>query len=438
MKIAVFGLGYVGSVSASCLAKDGHQVIGVDVNPEKVKTICDGKSPIVEPGLDDLIRDVIKAGSLTASLDTKQAVLDSDVSLICVGTPSNENGSLDVQYLEKVCAEIGEALAEHSGYHIVVDRSTVLPGTVRKHLVPILERHSGKVAGKDFGVCMNPEFLRESTAIDDYYNASLVVIGETKASDGDVVAQMYKEVKAPVVRMSIEAAEMFKYANNAFHALKVAFANEIGNLCKVHDIDGQELMSLFCRDQKLNISPVYLRPGFAFGGSCLPKDLRAVVHHARKYDVNTPVLGSILDSNQTQINKGIAMIEHTGAKRVGVLGLSFKPGTDDVRESPIVPLIETLVGRGFQVQVYDDTVQPDRLVGANRKYIEQTLPHIMSLMKKSFEEVVASSQVLVIANGSKQFQEVPAMCGPEQTVIDLVGIAKTESPSSCQYEGICW
>jgi GDP-mannose 6-dehydrogenase len=438
MRVAVLGLGYVGCVSAACLGRDGHSVIGVDVSPAKVELVGAGRSPVVEPGLDEAIGEAGRLGRLAATLDGRLAVRRSEVSLICVGTPSNGNGGLHLQYVENVCREIGAALAASSEYHVVVVRSTVLPGTVEERLIPLLEQHSGRRAGVDFGVCMNPEFLREGSSLRDYRHPSQIVIGELDARSGDVVERLYAAVDAPVVRTSIETAEIVKYVNNAFHALKVAFANEVGNLCKAHGIDGRDVMRIFCQDRQLNISPAYLMPGFAFGGSCLPKDLRALLYRARERDLDCPVLRAVLQSNQEQIRRGIELVESTGRKRVGVLGLSFKAGTDDVRESPIVPLVETLVGRGYRVHVYDETVEPDRLIGANRSFLERELPHIASLMRPSIDEVVADAEVVVVANGCAAFGRVPRLMREDQVLIDLVGAARRNGDLRGGYEGICW
>ena len=438
MKIAVFGLGYVGAVSAACLAREGHDVLGVDVNPRKVEMIQAGQSPIIETGLDELLADVVRAGRLRATVDGRAAVRDSDVSVVSVGTPSNGNGSLHLEYLQNVCREIGAALAETTEYHVVVVRSTVLPGTVRERLIPILEEHSGRRAGVGFGVCMNPEFLREGTGIDDYYHPSYVVIGELDARSGEAVEQLYAEIDAPIIRTPLETAEMVKYVANAFHALKVTFANEVGNLCKAHGIDGRDVMDIFCRDERLNISTAYFKPGFAFGGSCLPKDLRALLYRAKERDLDLPLLRATMESNEAQVRRGIRLVENTGRKRVGILGLSFKAGTDDVRESPIVPLVETLVGRGYDVTVYDEKVVPDKLIGANKSFLERELPHIASLMRPSIDDVVSKAEVVVVANGSPAFRRVPALIRADQVLVDLVGATRVNGELQGGYEGIGW
>jgi GDP-mannose 6-dehydrogenase len=438
MRVSIFGLGYVGCVSAACLAHDGHEVIGVDVNPVKVAAIAAGKSPIIEPGLDELLRDVVRSGQLRASIDAQRAVRVSDISLICVGTPSNPNGSLNTRHVESVCQEIGLGINHKRDYHTVVVRSTVLPGTVNDKVVPILEEFSGRRAGDEFGVAMNPEFLREGTAISDYYDPSFVVIGEYNRRSGAMVEEMYAAVEAKMIHTSIKTAEMMKYANNSFHALKISFANEIGNICKAHGIDGRDVMDIVCQDDRLNISPTYLKPGFAFGGSCLPKDLRALMYRSKERDIDSPLISSIMQSNQRQIERGIQMVEKTGRKSVGILGLSFKAGTDDVRESSIVPLIETLVGRGYRVSVYDETVDLPRLIGANRSYVEEALPHIAQLMRSSIKDVLAESEVVVVANGSASFRQVAGDMRADQILIDLVGAAEVNGNLRGEYDGICW
>jgi GDP-mannose 6-dehydrogenase len=438
LNISIFGLGYVGCVTAACLAHDGHSVIGVDVNPDKVNLIIRGKSPLVEPGLEEHIIKTVASGQLSACTDVDEAVKLSDISLICVGTPSNENGSLDLRYVKAVCQQIGQALAHKRAYHVVVVRSTVLPGTVEEQLIPILEQSSGLKAGQDFGVCMNPEFLREGAAIKDYYTPSFVVIGEIDACSGEMVERIYTKVDAPVFHTTIKNAEMVKYACNAFHALKVTFANEIGQICKAHGMDGREVMKIFVQDQQLNISQAYLQPGFAFGGSCLPKDVRALTYRARQVDAECNVLNAILPSNQKQIALAVRMVERTRLKKVGILGLSFKPDTDDLRESPATVLAETLIGRGYQVSIFDDQVQLSQLIGANKAFIEKELPHIASIMCDTLEELVASVEVVVVTHGGKAFARVTELLTANQVLIDLVGLARNGKPLPAQYNGIAW
>jgi GDP-mannose 6-dehydrogenase len=438
MNVSVFGLGYVGSVSAASFAADGHTVVGVDVNPDKVASLNEGRSPIVEKGLDELIRDNTANGRLRATTGTKEAVRSTELSLICVGTPSRRNGSLDLTYLERVCEQIGEALAEKDGYHVVVVRSTVLPGTTHGVVIPALERTSGKNYGTGFGVTVNPEFLREGTAIHDFRNPPMTLVGHNYKSDSQPTEALYTKVGAPVVTTSVRTAEMIKYASNTWHALKVCFANEVGNLCKRLEIDSHEVMDIFCRDEKLNLSSYYMKPGFAFGGSCLPKDVRAMQYRARELDLDMPVIQSILGSNQLQIQHAIDMVVETGKKRVGLLGFSFKAGTDDLRESPIVILAEALLGKGYSLCIYDKNVSLARLVGANKEYINTQIPHLSSLLSDTIDEVLDKSDVIVVGNGSAEFAHALTKTRPDQTVIDLIRVKANRQEIPAEYTGICW
>lgn len=437
MRISVFGLGYVGCVSAACFAKEGHQVVGVDVSPTKVEIINGGKSPIVEEGISELIGEMVAAKRLRATTDAGEAIGQSDLSLVCVGTPSNTNGSLDLTYVRRVCEEIGAAIKAKRERHTVVMRSTMLPGTIEGVVVPTLEEHSGKKAGRDFGVCINPEFLREGTSIKDFYAPPFTLIGADETDTANTVGGLYANIAAPLYVTSVKSAEMVKYACNCFHGLKVSFANEIGNICKGLNIDSHEVMHVFCQDTKLNLSPYYLKPGFAFGGSCLPKDLRALSYKARELDVETPVLASVLESNRRQIERAINMVLRTGRKQIGVLGFSFKAGTDDLRESPMVTLIETLIGKGLQLAIYDRDVSLARLFGANKQYIEREIPHISQLMCETMREVLDRSEVVIVGNKAQEFQAIESQLRPGQTVIDLVRLFD-DKVSGEQYEGICW
>jgi GDP-mannose 6-dehydrogenase len=437
MRISVFGLGYVGAVSSACLAAGGHEVIGVDKNSTKVDLINRGCSPIIETGVDDIIRNATSEGRLRATTVTADAIRASEISLVCVGTPSEHNGSLKLDFVRKVCEEIGTALRDLGRYHVVVIRSTILPGTMRSVVIPALEEKSGKQANVDFGVCFNPEFLREGTAVNDYYHPPKTVVGESDARAGDKLLKLYEGLKAPVFRTSLETAEMVKYVDNAWHALKVGFANEIGSIAKALHIDSFEVMDIFCRDTKLNLSPYYLRPGYAFGGSCLPKDVRALNYRARTLDVETPILGAILPSNEAHVRRGLDLVLNEGKRKVGVLGFSFKAGTDDLRESPVVELIERLIGKGFDLRLYDRNVNLAKLTGANRDYILNHIPHIANLMRESIAEVLEHAEVIVIGNGAAEFTQVPAMLHNGQKVIDLVRI-KADFGDSAQYSGICW
>lgn len=436
--ISIFGLGYVGSVSAACLAERDNRVIGVDVNPVKVEMFQEGRSPVIEAGLDELVRQGVYAGRISATTDTRAAVMASDVSLICVGTPSQPNGSLDLHYVERVCEEIGRALAQKKEYHTIVLRSTVLPGTTENIVLPLLEKASGKTSFRDFGVCFNPEFLREGTAIKDFADPPFTIIGSDDERTAQAVSALYARLDAPVMIVPIKVAEMVKYVNNAFHALKVTFANEIGNICKQQGIDSHLVMNIFTQDKKLNLSPYYLKPGFAFGGSCLPKDVRALLYHSRRHDVDTRLLGAILASNRHQIEIACEMVKATGFKRVGVLGFSFKAGTDDLRESPVVELIEYLIGKGYHISVYDKNVSLANLHGANRAYIEKEIPHIAQLMTDSMQAVIEQSQVIVIGNNAPEFQDVLTKLRDEQIVIDLVRAVDGALASNGRYQGICW
>ena len=438
MKVSVFGLGYVGSVSAASFAADGHEVVGVDVNPDKVASLNEGRSPIVEKGLDDLIRNGAADGSLRATTSTSDAVHATDLSLLCVGTPSRKNGSLDLSYLERVCEQIGAVLRDKDDYHVVVVRSTVLPGTTHELVIPTLERASGKTYGTGFGVTVNPEFLREGTAIHDFRNPPLTLVGHNYKSDAQPTEALYAKVDAPLVNTSIRTAEMIKYASNTWHALKVCFANEIGNLCKRVDIDSHEVMDIFCRDEKLNLSAYYMKPGFAFGGSCLPKDVRALQYRAKEVDLDMPVIQSILASNQLQIQHALEQVMESGKKRIGLLGFSFKAGTDDLRESPIVILAEALLGKGYQLRIYDKNVSVARLVGANKEYINTQIPHLSSLLCETIDEVLAHSDVIVVGNGAPEFSEALKRTTKEQLIVDLVRVKADRSEIPGQYQGICW
>jgi len=436
MKISIMGLGYVGAVSAGCLAEEGHEVIGVDPQQAKVDLINAGRTPIIERDIGEMIERNVAEGRLRATTDVYEAVRFTDLSLICVGTPSLGNGHIDLAYVKRVCRQIGEALKEHPG-HTVVVRSTMLPGTMRNVVIPELEGASGLKAGQDFGLCINPEFLREGTAVHDYFHPPKTVIGEIDKASGDVLAKLYGHMPCPLIRTDYETAEMVKYADNTWHALKVAFANEIGNVCKGLGLDSHKLMDIFCQDTKLNLSPYYLKPGFAFGGSCLPKDVRALAYKAKTLDIQVPIINAILPSNQLQIERGIQAVIDKGNKKVGILGFSFKAGTDDLRESPIVELVERLIGKGYDLRVYDSNVRLASIRGANREYILNHIPHISRLMVGSVQEVLDHAGTIVIGNGSAEFREVPRLLVPPQQVVDLVRISDSCSLEGL-YDGICW
>jgi GDP-mannose 6-dehydrogenase len=438
VRISIFGLGYVGCVSAACFAREGHEVVGVDVSAAKVDMINKGVATIVEHGIGELVAEMRAGGRLRATTDVREAVLATDISLICVGTPSKPNGALDLSYVERVCEQIGAVLREKATRHTVVIRSTVLPGSTQQVAVPALERTSGKRAGIDFGIGMNPEFLREGTSIHDFYDPPFTVVGTDDAATADAVRALYATVPAPFHAVETGVAEMLKYACNCYHGLKVSFANEIGNVAKALGVDSHEVMRLFCMDTKLNVSPAYLKPGFAFGGSCLPKDLRGLAYRARTLDIDTPVLQATLASNQLQIARAYDLVAAAGRKRVGVLGLAFKSGTDDLRESPMVTLIERLIGRGFEVTIYDREVRSANIIGSNREFVEKEVPHIWELMRASVAEVLEASEVIVVGNGSAEFRAIEGALRPDQRVIDLVRAFGARRSDGLTYDGICW
>jgi GDP-mannose 6-dehydrogenase len=430
-------MGYVGVVSAACLADDGHTLVGVDPNEDKVSLINAGTAPIVEKGLQELLSAGVAEQRISATTDPAAAVHATDISFICVGTPSLSNGGLDLKYVRKVCEEIGHALRDKNDFHVVVARSTMLPGSLANTVIPALESTSGKVAGRDFGVCNNPEFLREGTAIYDYANPPKTVIGEIDARSGDMLVELYQKLDAPLIRTDLATAEMVKYTDNVWHAVKIGFANEIGNFCKEIGIDAHRVMDIFCQDHKLNLSSYYMRPGFAFGGSCLPKDLRAINHQARSLDLELPIINHVLATNQKQIERGLAMILEKNNKRIAVLGFSFKAGTDDLRESPLVEVIERLIGKGFDLRLYDKSVNLAKLTGANRDYILNVIPHISELMVDSMEEALAHGETIVIGNGAAEFGDILSRITDKQVVVDLVRITDQQSIVG-RYDGICW
>ena len=427
MKVSVFGLGYVGVVSAGCLAQSGHLVIGVDRVPTKVDLINSGQSPMIEAEIGEIICGAVKGGRLRALADPVQAVVETELSIVCVGTPSQLNGNLDLTYIRRVCEEIGLALKSKTTRHTVVIRSTILPGTMRRVVIPVLEEYSGKSAGIDFGVCNNPEFLREGSAVMDFRFPAKTIIGELDRASGDVSAKLYANLDAPLIRTDMETAEMIKYIDNSWHALKIGFANEIGNLCTALSVDARQAMEVFCLDTKLNISPAYLSPGFAFGGSCLPKDLRALAYAAKSHDLELPILSSILHSNELQVTRGLQRIIAKGHRRVGVLGFSFKAGTDDLRESPIIEVIEGLVGKGYDLRVYDKNVQLAKLVGSNRDFILNHIPHISKLMVDDIDAVLNHAETIVIGNREPDFRTIGGRLRSDQCLVDLAQVWEATS-----------
>lgn len=438
MKISIFGMGYVGVVTGACFAREGHRVVGVDVVPHKVKMLKAGKSPVLERGLAELIAAVVRDERLRATEDYREAVLDSEVSLVSVGTPALPSGGVDMRAILAVIDQIGSVLAGKKGFHTVVIRSTLLPGTTRKTIIPRLESVSSRRCGEDFQVCYNPEFLREGRSISDFFEAPYTLIGEGTEGAGDRVVELYSGLKAPIHRSTLEVAESIKYASNAFHAVKVAFANELAVILKGFDVDTRAVMDLFCRDTKLNISSAYLHPGYGFGGSCLPKDLRALVHAARRSDIEAPLLGGTLESNSRHIERAVRMVLDAGERDVALLGLSFKDGTDDLRESPLVLLAERLIGKGYRLRIYDPIVTLAKLTGANLHYIEKEIPQIGDLLTDDLDRALRGVRVAVVGNSRPCDPERLALWAREGTLIDLHGVPSEVARVAFRYQGIAW
>jgi len=438
MRVSVFGLGYVGAVSCGCFARDGIDVIGVDVNADKVALINDGHSPVGEAGLTEIIADAVKAQRLRATTNVDEAVTQSEVSVVSVGTPSRSNGGIGLAALQRVSEQIGHALANKAGRHVIVIRSTVLPGTVSGVVIPTIEVASGKRHQHGFGVCFNPEFLREGSSVEDHYHPPFTLIGHGNAHDARTVAALYEKVDAATLYTNIETAEMVKYVCNAFHALKITFANEMGILAQTLGVDSHQVMDLLCRDTKLNISSRYLKPGFAFGGSCLPKDLRALLYRAREADLELPLTKAILDSNRVQIDRVINLIVSLRKKKVAILGLSFKAGTDDLRESPLVALTETLIGKGFDVRIYDSNISLARLMGANKEYLEKEIPHISSLLVGNLADAVQHGEVVIVGNASAEFSRLGELEIAGKTIVDLIGVEGVGEIREVDYKGVAW
>lgn len=438
VSISVFGLGYVGSVSAACFAHVGHQVIGVDVSPAKVEALRAGRSPIVEAKMTELMSEGHQSGRLRATTEASVAVSESEVSFICVGTPSLRSGKLDLGYVERVAREIGAALKQKKSHHVIVLRSTVLPGTTESLVIPALEQASGLRAGVGFTVCYNPEFMREGCAVADFHHPPYTILGAQDPKHLAHLRELYKSVPGPVFETSIPVAEMVKYVSNAFHAVKVSFANEVGTLCQHLGVDTDAVTTIYTSDKKLNISSAYLSPGFAFGGSCLPKDLRALSYKAKELDLGLPLLDSTLRSNAAHIDRAVDAVLRTKQRKIAFLGLSFKAGTDDLRESPQVQVIKRLLGEGCQVKIWDQDVSLGRLAGSNRQYIEEVIPHIGSLLSSDFEEVVNSGTVVIVA--TKIDKDTLVRCvKADQVVIDLINLNPANRPNVAgSYQGICW
>ena len=437
MQISVFGLGYVGAVTAACLAKEGHQVLGVDINREKIELLNAGKSPIVEEKIADIMSAVVEQGNLTATLDSKAAINDTEVSLICVGTPSQDNGSVDLSYILRVTEKIGQLLKIKSGFHTLIYRSTIPPGTTEDQIIPLLEESSGKKIYVDFDVCFNPEFLREGSSVYDFYNPPFTVVGLQSEQATRVVETLYSFLHAPLELTSIKSAEMLKYVCNSYHALKVCFANEIGMIARKLGIDGYDIMRLFKLDEKQNLSGMYLNPGFAYGGSCLPKDIRGLLYLAKQLDYDAPLLSAVPHSNQEQLEQGYKLATSFGSKKIGFLGLAFKGGTDDLRESPLVLLAEQLLGKGYELLIYDKHVNIARIFGANKSYIESEIPHIEKLFASSADDVIHNSEVIIIGNRDEEYAAAVRNIKDRQ-LIDFARIVPDPTRMGDNYHGICW
>ncbi|MEO5989879.1 MAG: nucleotide sugar dehydrogenase [Candidatus Eisenbacteria bacterium] len=438
MKVVVVGLGYVGSVCSACLAHKGHEVVGVDTSRFKVDCIERGESPIVEKNLGELIAETRRSGRLRAGTEIAQAMPEADLVLVCVGTPSAEDGSLDLSHVKRACAEVGSAIRDTGRFTTVVMRSTMLPGSVLQELTPVIEQAAGGKAGDLFGVAYNPEFLREGTAVADFFGAEYTILGAGCARSGESLKAMYAGVGGELVVTSIPTAEMLKYVNNSFHALKVSFANEVGRICKREGVDSHEVMRLVCRDTKLNLSPYYLSPGFAFGGSCLPKDLRAINSRARQHALDLPVLSNIMRSNDVHVEEAIHLIERHKKRKLGFLGLSFKAGTDDLRESPILRVIGTLVGKGYSVLLHDPNIDMERVLGANRRFVEDEVPYLPERMRTDLEAVLAESEVIVVGNRNAAYKLIGPRLRPGQVLVDLVAAVSRESVVHGEYHGLAW
>lgn len=437
MRISIFGMGYVGAVTAACLAKEGHRVIGVEISKDKVEQITAGKSPLVEDKIVEIISDVVRQGTLSATMDARSAINETDVSMICVGTPSRPNGDVDLTFVTRVSEKIGQVLKNKSGFHTLIYRSTIPPGTTEEVVIPILEEHSGKRVYLDFDVCFNPEFLREGSAVDDLYHPPFTVVGVQSEGAAEVVKQLFAFVNAPFEVTTIRTAELVKYVCNVFHALKICFANEVGTLARRFGIDGHEVMRLFALDTKQNISPMYLKPGFAFGGSCLPKDVRGLLYQARKMDYSAPLIAAIPPSNDQQLDEGFQLVTSFKKKKIGFLGLAFKGGTDDLRESALVRLAERLIGKGYELLIYDRHVNLARIFGSNKAFIEKEIPHIEKLFATSIDEVVYGSEVIVVGNYDPEYASA-LKAARDRRIVDLVRITDNPAALGDNYHGICW
>ena len=438
MRVSIFGMGYVGAVSAACFAKLGHDVVGVDVDPRKLDMLRSGTSPIVEDDIDDLVRQGVESGRLRVSGDTAQAVAETDISLISVGTPSARSGAPSLNAIDAVSRDIGLALRDKATPHVVVARSTIPPGTTEEHIAPALVEHSGRALGDGLDVCFNPEFLREGRSVRDFHEPPFTIIGADTDAAFEAVEALYKGVDAPVVRTNFRIAESVKYLCNVYHALKIAFANEAGSLLKSLGMDGREAMEIFCRDTELNISPAYLRPGYAFGGSCLPKDLRGLLAFAREAELQLPLLSQVLSSNDAHIDRAFDMVTRRGRRKVALFGLAFKPGTDDLRESPLVTLAERLIGKGYQLAIHDPHVEASRLMGANRDFIDREIPHFEQMLVADPARALDGAGTIVVGHADRSAVAAIVSAHAGRTIVDLQGVGELEALDGADYEGVCW
>ncbi len=438
MDISVFGLGYVGAVSLACLAKEGHNVTGVDIDNTKLDLIRSGKSPVIEAGMPELVQEVVAAGRVKLTQSTQEAIAQTNLSFVCVGTPSQPNGNQDQTAVLRLTEQLGTALKLKNDHHIIIFRSTLIPGTVMNTLIPMLEKNSGKTNGIDFDVCFQPEFLREGTSIKDYYKPPFTVAGVTSNKPKEVFEKLFSSLPGEIIFTDIATAETMKYFCNIFHALKITFANEVARLCEAIKVDPHAVMALICKDKQLNISSAYMKPGFSFGGSCLPKDLRAINYIAKQNDIDIPMLKAVLPSNRVHLDQALQKIMHSGLKKVGFIGLSFKTGTDDLRESPLVDLAEKLIGKGYMLKIYDPEVNISKLIGANKSFIETSIPHIGSLMTTDYENLLDTSEIIVVGITDRNLiTTLIETSRTEQIVLDLVNINE-RNKLNAKYIGVCW
>lgn len=438
MKVSVFGLGYVGAVSCACLPELGHEVVGVDINPLKVELIASGQSPVVEEGIEELIAAAVKAGKLTATHDVAAAVRDTEISLISVATPALPNFMPDLTALDAVVGQIGAEIAKKDSQHTLVIRSTVAPGTTRARIAPLLEKAAGRKIGDRLSLVFNPEFLREGSSVSDFHNPPQTIVGSLDEAGVEVMKRLYTGVPGSFVAADVGVAESVKYLCNVFHALKIVFANEAGAVLKEAGLDSRDVLALFCEDKQLNISKAYLRPGFAFGGSCLPKEVKGFLTIARERGVDIPVLGSLLNSNDAHIGRAYDLIASAGRKPVALFGLAFKPGTDDLRDSPLVVLAERLLGKGFDLAIYDKFVKIARLLGKNKEYIDREIPHLDKLLQETPDAALARAEIVVVGHADAETRQRIIALAKGARVVDLNGYADLRAAGFAQYEGICW